>query len=431
MLDNSKRIGIVQLYRPQIRWAAVSLLLLLLSTNAAVPSEWPQHLGPNRNGLSEETGLMKNWPPAGPREVWRVEGGVGMSGLAISQDCVVTLLQRGGKQFVVALDAGSGKQIWQALIGPSYRNPMGDGPRATPSIVDDHVYAFSGEGILLALKLADGRIVWQHDTVRQHQGEPAEYGMACSPLVVDDRVIVTVGAPGATLVAYNRQTGKVDWTAGQDDPAGYSSPALLDVGGKQQAVVFTGRAALGLDHESGNILWRYPYATNYDCNIATPLAYEGQVFLSSGENHGSVLLSLEPQGKTFRVEEVWKSNGPRSVLRNEWQTSILLDGYLYGMDNVGGAGPITHLTCVEVATGKRRWQQARFGKGNLVAADGKLFISTMKGELILVRATPQKYEELGRAQVIGSTRQAPSLAGGLLYLRDDREIVCLDVREEK
>jgi outer membrane protein assembly factor BamB len=176
-------------------------------------------------------------------------------------------------------------------------------------------------------------------------------------------------------------------------------------------------------------LWQYPYETNYECNIAIPLSIQGQVFISSGENHGSVLLSLKPKGDGFDVKEIWSSQGTKSVLRNEWQTSILLDGFLYGMDNVGGAGPITHLTCINAATGKPAWQKSRFGKGNLIEADGKLWITTMAGELVLVRATPKGYEELGRKELIGTTRQAPALAGGLLYLRDGKEIVCLDVRK--
>ena len=128
------------------------------------------------------------------------------------------------------------------------------------------------------------------------------------------------------------------------------------------------------------------------------------------------------------MREVWTSQGVKSVLRNEWQTSLLIDGFLYGMDNVGGAGPITHLTCINAATGERTWQEVRFGKGNLIAAEGKLFISTMKGELVIVQASPEKYIELGRSTVLDATRQAPALADGLLYLRDDKEIVCLDVR---
>jgi outer membrane protein assembly factor BamB len=185
---------------------------------------------------------------------------------------------------------------------------------------------------------------------------------------------------------------------------------------------------LGLDPQSGKQLWRYPFVTDYFCNIAVPLAVDGQVLISSGENHGSALLNLTPQADGFRVEEAWTSEGPESVLRNEWQTSILRDGYLYGFDNVGSAGPVTHLTCVEAATGKKVWEKLRFGKGNLIAADGKLFMTTHKGDLVIARASPQGYEELGRAKVLETTRQAPSLSDGLLYVRDDRDIVCLDVR---
>jgi outer membrane protein assembly factor BamB len=241
-------------------------------------------------------------------------------------------------------------------------------------------------------------------------------------------VLVTVGAPKAAVAAYDTESGQLAWTVG-DDPAGYSSPALLDVGGQKQVVVFTGASAIGLAPEKGTLLWRYPYETDYDANIATPIAHRGQVFLSSGENHGSVLLGLQQDGEKYVPRAMWTSQGAASKLRNEWQTSILLDNYLYGFDNVGSAGPVTHLTCVEVATGKPAWQQARFGKGNLIAADGKLFISTMKGELVIVRATPKAYEELGRATILGATRQAPAMAGGRLYLRDDKEIVCLDVRK--
>jgi hypothetical protein len=306
---------------------------------------------------------------------------------------------------------------------------MGDGPRAAPAIAGDRVFVFTGDGVLSAVDFPNGKILWSHATVKELKGKEAEYGMACSPLVVGELVIVTVGAPQATVVAYECATGKQRWGVG-DDPAGYSSPALLDVGGREQIVAYTGNSALGIAPDTGTLLWRYPYETNYECNIATPLAIDGQVFLSSGENHGSVLLALSAQGDRFEPKEVWSSFGPSSVLRAEWQTPILLDGILYGMDNVGGAGPITHLTAIAADTGERKWQQVRFGKGNFIAADGKLFLSTMKGELVVVRATPEKYDELGRATILGSTRQAPALANGRLYLRDDREIVCVDVRRK-
>ena len=392
--------------------------------------EWPQMLGPQRNGVSSETGLLDRWPEGGPKVVWRVPGGVGMSGLAVSRGRVLTLIHRDGKQTVVALDALSGESVWQTPIAPEYRNGMGNGPRGTPAISGEQVFVFTGEGILAALDFRSGNLLWSHNVVKELGGKEAEYGMACSPLVVGEQVIVTAGAPKATLVAYDTKSGKQAWTAGTSEPAGYSSPTLLNVGGRSQVVAFTGGSALGVVPASGAVLWRYPFETNYECNIVTPLEIKGQVFLSAGENHGSVLLSLKPQGDGFKTSEVWSSFGTKSVLRNEWQTSVLWDGFLYGMDNVGGAGPITHLTCINAATGERKWQQARFGKGNLIAADGKLFMTTMKGELVVARISSDEYQELGRAELLGSTRQAPALAMGRLYLRDDREVVCVDVRKQ-
>jgi outer membrane protein assembly factor BamB len=396
---------------------------------AAKPGDWPQFLGPTRDGISAETGLIDEWPAGGWKPLWRKPGGVGMAGLSVSGGRLITLVQKDGQQWAVALDAKTGDRQWEAPLAPEYTNQMGDGPRAAPTIHGDRVFVFTGEGILTALKLADGQPLWSHNTLKELGGKEAEYGMACSPLVAGQNVVVTVGAPKATVAAYDLESGKRAWTAGSEDPAGYSSPALLDVAGQRQLVVFSGGSVLGIEPKAGKVLWRHPYETDFACNIATPIGFKGQVFVSSGENHGSVLLSPQPSAAAWTVKEVWQSQGAESVLRTEWQTSILLDGHLYGFDNVGSAGPVTHLTCIEAATGERVWQKPRFGKGNLIAADGKLLISTMTGELVIVRATPTAYEELGRGKLLDSTRQAPALAGGLLYLRDDKEIVCVDLRK--
>ncbi len=413
--------------RHLLRGAAIGLLLLGGMLTVVQAEDWPQFLGPQRNGISSERGLLDEWSGSSAAEVWRAPGGVGMSGLAIRAGKVVTLIQENGKQQVVAHHATTGERLWQTSVAPAYSNAMGDGPRATPTLVGERAFVFTGEGVLAALELTSGKTIWRRDAFAGTGGKPAEYGTACSPLVSGSLVIVTLGAPAATVAAFDAATGEKVWEAGAD-PAGYASPTLLDIAGGKQVVAFSGNSLLGIQPDSGKLLWRYPYVTEYRCNTASPIAIGGKVFISAGENHGSVLLDVQSQGGGYVVRETWQSQGPRSVLRNEWQTSILLDGRLYGFDNVGSAGQVTHLTCIDAATGERLWQKPRFGKGNMIAADGKLFMSTMKGEVIVARASPSGYQELGRKQVLESTRQAPALANGLLYLRDDREIVCLDVR---
>jgi outer membrane protein assembly factor BamB len=397
--------------------------------NAQKQTDWPQFLGPQRNGVSAESGVTDGWTgdADAPKEVWRVAGGVGMSGMAVAAGRVITMGQGQGQQFVLALDEKTGDTLWKTAVTPAYANRMGDGPRATPTIDGGTVFVYTGEGVLAALNAADGKLLWKREAVSENESRVSAYGMASSPLVVGDNVVVTVGAPGPTVVAYNRKSGKPAWKAG-NAPNGYSSPALLEVGGKPQIVAFAGKAALGVSPTDGAELWRYPFVTDYNCNTASPIAVGGDVFLSAGENHGSVLLAVKAKGNGFDVEPAWESLGRDSVMRNEWQTSVLVDGYLYGFDNVGSAGPVTHLTCIEAATGKPMWQKIRFGKGNLIYADGKLLISMFNGDFVVVRASPKGFEELGRMKATAGTRQAPSLAGGRVYLRDDREIVCLDVR---
>ncbi len=413
---------------PTLRLLAIGWVLALLAAPLSA-ADWPQFLGPDRTGISTETGLIDTFPASGPEILWRVPGGVGMSGIAIAEGLAVTLVQKDERQWLVALDAATGKQKWASDLAPAYENAMGDGPRATPTLIDGTAYLYTGEGILTAVDLKSGDIRWSHNVPVDQKVKPSEYGMSCSPLVTDAHVIVTVGAPGATLVAFDRKSGKQAWTAGQGTPAGYSSPALRTLSGVPQVVAFAGNQTLGLNPKTGQPLWSYPFVTDFNCNTATPLAVNGNLFISSGENHGCVLLKVP--AKTGEVTEVWSSLDTKSVMRNEWQTSIQLGDHLYGFDNVGSAGPVTHLTCIKAQTGKRVWQQLRFGKGNLIAADGKLWCSTMAGDLVIVKASPDKFEELARAEVIGETRQAPAIAHGRLYLRDGKEIVCIHVKKTK
>jgi outer membrane protein assembly factor BamB len=412
------------------RYASCASLVVALglAVGSLHAADWPQFLGPDRNGISAETGLVDAFPAAGPKQVWRVPGGVGMSGLAVSRGRVLTTIQASGKENVVALDAATGKEVWRTPIGAAYENSMGNGTRATPTIAGDRVFLYTGDGVLVALNFADGKPLWSEKLAENLFGRQADYGMACSPLVVGTNVIVLVGAQGASIVACDVATGKQTWASG-DDPVGYSSPALLNVGGRQQLVAYTGNSVVGLAPDTGAVLWRHGYYTDFNCNTASPVAVDGNVYVSSGENHGGVMLKLTPAGDKYDLAVVWASNGVKSTLRTEWQTAIVQGGYLYGFDNVGAAGPVTHLTCIDAATGQPAWQQTRFGKGNAILADGKLWINTLTGELVVVRATPKAFEELARADIGINTRQAPALADGLLYLRDDANIVCYDVRK--
>lgn len=424
--------------RPSCRFLLTTgcVLSFLVSLPSADPgqlvraADWPQFLGPERTGISPETGLLEEWPEGGPPERWRVNGGVGMSGIVISDGTACTLIQTDGMQRVLALNAETGSVRWSTPVATAYQNGQGNGPRATPATAGGSIFVFTGDGTLAKLKLSDGSIEWSHNVLKQHGGRVADYGMASSPLVVGDLVIVNAGSPGATVVACDIQTGEPRWTSGKGDSAGYSSPAALTLGGSKQIVAFTGASVSGIDLQSGTQLWRYPYSTDYDCNIATPIEVNGHVLISAGENHGSTMLKIGSKEENFSVDKVWASTGGGSVMRNEWQTAIHLGNHLYAFDNVGSAGPVTHLVCIEAATGKPVWRQNRFGKGNMIAADGKLFATTMKGELVAIRATPDGYDEIGRSRVIGTTRQAPALSGGRLFIRDDSEIVCLDIRRQ-
>lgn len=415
-------------------WCLLSVaILLFLGPNVerlSATDDWPQFLGPHRNGISAETGLINTWPQNGLPVVWRTELGVSMSGIAIVGDRLFTLYQDEQQQYAVCLNAKNGELIWKQAIAPAYRNQMGNGPRATPTVSQEQVFVFSGEGILVALNAKTGEQQWSANPVAQLGGKQADYGMACSPLVIDDRVVVTAGAPQGTLVAYRCDNGELAWKVGEDR-TGYSSPNVLTVNDQPQLVALTGNSVLGVAPDSGKTLWRYPFETDYDCNTASPIGVNGKVFVSAGENHGCVMLKVTGQDSQAEVTVDWESLGRNSVMRNEWQTSILWDGYLYGLDNVGSAGAVTHLNCVNAKNGDKAWQETRFGKSNFIAADGKLFGTTMEGEIFVVQMTPERFQEIGRMQVMEATRQAPALSNGLLYVRDDHEVICLSVKSDE
>jgi outer membrane protein assembly factor BamB len=406
---------------------SLHVLLATVVSCSWTHADWPQFLGEKRDGSSSETALLDAFPEEGPEVVWRVPGGVGMSAVTVADGLAITTMNDSGKQLLVAFDAKTGERAWQTGLAAEYKNGQGDGPRATAAVSGGVVYGFTGDGVLFAVDQKTGELIWRTDALQACHASESEYGMSSSPLVVGDSVIVHVGGSGTAVAAFGTSDGWLQWSAGSG-PAGYSSPTLMNVAGKQQIVSLTGDKALGIDPSDGAVLWTYEFETPYACNTANPVSVNDDVFISAGENHGCVFIDVEESGGKFAAMEHWASVDSKSVMRNEWQTSVLVDGYLYGFDNVGAAGPTTHLTCIDADTGETVWRKTRFGKGNLVLADGKLWITTMDGELVLVKVSPDGYEELGRAILFGRTRQSLSIADGLGYIRDNQEVVCIKLR---
>ncbi len=390
--------------------------------------DWSQFLGPNRNGVSSEIGLISKWPESGPKLLWQTPLGVGMSSIAVVGDHAFTMFQDDVSQYLTALKVVDGAILWKTPIAPSYSNAMGHGPRATPTVVDDNVFVFSGEGVLACVNKADGKLNWKVNVPQELGGKPSEYGMSCSPLVVGETVVVQSGAQQAAVAAFRIVDGKLVWKAGHGT-AGYSSPVFMMLNDAPTIVAFVGASVLGIDPATGNVRWSFDYVTDYDCNTASPVQLSASTFLiSAGENHGSTILKISGDAASGQtVAPVWQSLARDSQLRAEWQTPVVYDGHLYALDNIGSAGPITNLVCIRLSDMTTIWQQNRFGKSNLTLADGKLFIANMKGEVIIVAASPAAFTELGRAALIETTRQAPVVSDGRLFVRDDRIVVCVDI----
>jgi outer membrane protein assembly factor BamB len=407
----------------------VAAVLVSVSSSSGLAEDWPQFLGKNRNGVSSETGLIQTWPKSGPKIAWRTPLGTSMSGVAISDGVAFTLFQDDQKLYVTALNAVDGKELWRTAFATAYENAMGNGPRATPTVAEGRVFAFTGEGILAAFTAKDGKELWTVNVPKELEGTASEYGMSCSPLVVGNSVIVHTGSESSAVAAFDVASGKELWKSGSGK-AGYSSPVLMKIAEQEQLVSLTAAGAAGMDPTSGEVLWQFPFPTEYDCNTASPVPIdETRLLISAGENHGSVILSVTGKGTAWNAKEVWSSLGKDSQLRAEWQTPVIHDGHLYGLDNSGSAGPITNLVCIRLKDQKTMWQKPRFGKSNLILADGKLFLTTMNGEVVIVAASPTEFQELGRGKVMETTRQAPSLSNGFLFVRDDHEVICIDVRE--
>lgn len=398
---------------------SIRLLCFSICTLASA-ADWPQWRGPNRDGISPETGLLDSWPSKGPPLVWKIQGlGEGFASAAISGTRLFIQGQRGDEEFVLAFDANTGKQLWQTQTGRGFREQRGYGPRGTPSIDGDRLYALAADGTLVCLETATGKRVWGLNIVDRFHSRVLHWGISESPLVDGDRVIVTPGGPGAAVVALDKTSGKVLWQS-QSDQAGYSSPVAFDAGGARKVVVFTGEAAIGLDLKNGDLQWRYNKVSNRTANIATPIVHDGEIFLSSDYGTGCALLKVAANGGSMSASEVYFNR----EMRNHYSTSVLVGDYLYGYSSA-------ILTAMKFQTGEVAWRNRSVGKGSLIYADRHLYCRSEDGLVGLIEATPEGYREKSRFEIPKGefpTWSPPVIAGGKLYLREQDDLYCYNIK---
>jgi len=394
----------------------VAVLCVLSVTALPSPAaDWPQWRGPNHDGISRETGLISGWPEGGPQELWRITLGKGFSAVSVVGANAYTMYSDGDDEYVTCLDVAGGRPRWRIRSGETFKNSLGDGPRATPTIHEGRVYSHGATGSILCLDAETGSKLWGLNSLETFGANNNAWGLSASPLVLGDRVIFVVGGQeGKSLVALQKDSGQTVWTS-LNDRAGYATPILIEVDGVKQIVAFTGVAVVGISLEDGAELWRYPWETNEDANVAQPIFRGNRLFISSGFDSGAAMLELAVRdGKTV-VNELWLSKN----MKNFMSSSILVGGHLYGFSG-------TFLTCMDFQTGEVRWRQRGFYRGSLLVADGKLIIYSERAKLALAQISPESFKQLAVAPVLsGKTWTVPTLANGRLFVRNDRELVCL------
>jgi outer membrane protein assembly factor BamB len=400
----------------------------------ASASDWPQWRGLRRDGVSLETGLLTTWPTDGPRVVWRKPLGRGFSSIAVAAGRLITMCEQavddkqdGNKpssyhEAVVCWDAETGQEHWSFRYPNHFHERFGSGPRSTPAVDGDCVYAVGPTGIFHCLKAATGEKVWRHDLMQEFQGRPMQYGVSFSPLVEGDLVYTMPGGPsGNAVAAFDKRSGALAWKA-LDDPIGYSSPIAITAAGVRQILVFTNAALVSLSPADGKVLWRFPWVTADGFNIATPLGFGNYVFISSAYGKGCALVEITAQADGgLDAGLVYEHNR----MRNHFASSVRHGDYIYGFDQ-------TDLVCMKIRSGKIMWREkgARsFGKATLIIADGHLIIMGEDGRLVLAEATPEGYREKASFQITQfKCWTVPAISAGKLYFRNEAEAACLDLR---
>lgn len=425
---------------------AGSVLLLGVLAAGLVQSldahDWPQWRGRHHDNVSTETGLLKSWPEGGPKLLWTsTEAGIGYSGPAIVGDRLYTLGSDQSNDFVIAVDTRSGKKLWSTTIAPFVQNGWGGGPRSTPTVDGERVYALSSSGTLVCLQSANGEKVWSVNMTGKDGlgGKKPNWNYSESPLVDGDQVVCSPGGKRGTLAAFNKLTGDVLWRSKElTDPAGYSSIVPATIAGVRQYVQQTDKVGLaGISPKDGRLLWHYirPEYKKAAAIIPTPIVYEDYVYATAGYRAGAVLLQLTRGDDGIKVTQLY-DDAARQVMEDKHEGVLRVGDYVYGWSEKERG----RWMCQEFKTGKKMWEESsrKLRRGSITCADGMLYCySEDKGTVVLVPASPKGWEEKGRFTIPQHSDQRsprggvwthPVVANGKLYLRDQELIFCYDVK---
>lgn len=407
---------------------ACAAVVLARAPLEAAAGDWPGWRGADRSGVSTETGLLKRWPEGGPKRLWKATGlGGGYSTPSVAAGRVFLLGSKGNDEFLLALDARDGRLLWSTRVGAVGENtgPNYPGPRSTPTVDGDRLYALGSDGDLVCARTADGTVVWRHHLGREFEGNRGTWAYAESVLLDGETLVCTPGGPSATLLALHKKDGRVRWKAKVPggNEAGYASVVVARVGGVRLYVQFLGSGVVAVDARDGRFLWRY--ARNVGgVSCVTPIVHGDRVFTSASGTDGAggdALLRLDARGGKVEVKEIYLV---RSITAAHGGV-VRVGDYLYGCNSTG-------LVCADFATGARKWHDRSVGRGAVVAADGMLYLRSERGAVALVEATPVGYRERGRFEPPARSRfpafAHPVVAGGRLYLRDADVLLCYDVK---
>lgn len=416
---------------PAAPTAAESVTLPAADNSVIAPAavtavaDWGFFRGPEWNGHYTARPINTSWPNRQLTPVWKQPIGGGYASFVTARigtrDLAFTIEQRGAQEVVAAYDVATGREVWTNKWNAEFKEFMGgDGPRATPTYFDGRVYAQGAEGELRSIDAEEGATLWRTNILSDAGASNIQWGISTSPLIVDNAVVTLPGgSAGKAIMAYDHRTGARLWSA-LGDRASYSSPMLVTIDNVRQILMVSATRIMGLKPTDGTLLWEHPWATMYDVNAGQPIVFDNnRVFMSSGYDHGAVVIAVTMNGERGTVQEIWKNNR----MKNQFTSSLYLDGYFYGLDE-------SILACVRASDGNLMWKGGRYGYGQTTLASGHIIVLTEDGDMALVRATPEKHDELARFPVLdGKTWNHPAFSDGRLLIRNLKEMAMFDLRK--